>query len=493
MITKAIILNKLIDDNHYSIRIPYLEQAGDVDISRFTATVSITPGITESYKENDVVLVAFEDRQADKPVILGKLFTRDEESRGYIDTESLNVLKSANLPKDTKIDNYSLSSLKDVIQNLLDRETSSESLDLTIKTEGSGNAITKLNYNSKDSVLTASKDLTFLTSSETPEYLPLTGGTLKGTLNMSSNKITSLATPTNTNDATNKEYVDTNISSKQDKITEDSKLSVNLINGLSTVATTGSYNDLTNRPTIPTKISELSNDSDYVTKTESDNKYVTLLTDQTITGIKTFKAPINIVGTEQATTIYKTANGGQIIFGKEADNSGTMIGLDQVAGTRRLNFRTSTVAGAVVWEQPESNSTFYYDVDNVRFRQSSGIYFSKITSASFLGTNSEGKVQSVTPKTLTFTGAVNKTYNGTEAVSVNISTDTNTTYSIEEGTGNTVKLTGSDGSEKIRTINNVSNASYATSAEVLLRQVKMEMATLSHLLMQKVMILAMVY
>ena len=40
-------------------------------------------------------------------------------------------------------------------------------------------------------------------------YLPLTGGTLTGALNMGSNKITNLATPTATTDAANKSYVDT--------------------------------------------------------------------------------------------------------------------------------------------------------------------------------------------------------------------------------------------------------------------------------------------
>ena len=69
---------------------------------------------------------------------------------------------------------------------------------------------------------------------------------------------------------------------------------------------------------------------------------------ETINGIKTFNAPTNASGTEQATIKLKTANGGAIIFGKEGTNSGSMIRLDQVDGTCRLKFRSSSTAGAMV-------------------------------------------------------------------------------------------------------------------------------------------------
>lgn len=87
-------------------------------------------------------------------------------------------------------------------------------------------------------------------------------------------------------------------------------------------------------------------------------------TAQTITGIKTFNAPANVANTEQATTKFKTANGGSITFGKEGVNSGTMIRLDQTDGTCRLRFRSSTAPGAMVWEQPEANAALYIDLGN---------------------------------------------------------------------------------------------------------------------------------
>ena len=42
------------------------------------------------------------------------------------------------------------------------------------------------------------------------------------------------------------------------------------IDGLSTVATTGDYDDLTDKPTIPSKISDLTNDSDFIEKSSTN-------------------------------------------------------------------------------------------------------------------------------------------------------------------------------------------------------------------------------
>lgn len=181
---------------------------------------------------------------------------------------------------------------------------------------------------------------------------------------------------------------------KTDNATAQSPSSGEAIAGSGTinlhkVSKTGSYNDLLNKPTIPT----------------IPTNYVTTNTAQDISGKKTFLAPVSASG-EQATAIFKTANGGQIIFGKEGPNSGSMIALDQVAGTRRLNFRASSTPGAIVWSQPESGSSLFYDVDKVDFRQPASISFSsatnitlgKIKNAAALGTDANGKIVA---KTLT--------------------------------------------------------------------------------------------
>lgn len=144
-------------------------------------------------------------------------------------------------------------------------------------------------------------------------------------------------------------------------------------------------------------------------------KYVTVDTEQIITGLKTYNAPKNSSGVEQATVKFKTANGGQIIFGKEGPNSGSMIALDQVAGTRRLNFRASATPGAIVWSQPEANSGLYYDVTNVYFRECSAvtfdsastIRFNKFASATALGTDSAGNLKKASLSTVATSGSYN--------------------------------------------------------------------------------------
>lgn len=55
------------------------------------------------------------------------------------------------------------------------------------------------------------------------------------------------------------------VSGLQTEITSSNKLSVNLIDGISTVAKTGSYNDLSDKPTIPTDNNQLTNGAGYIT------------------------------------------------------------------------------------------------------------------------------------------------------------------------------------------------------------------------------------
>lgn len=136
-------------------------------------------------------------------------------------------------------------------------------------------------------------------------------------------------------------------------------------------------------------------------------------------------APTNVSGQEKVTAWFNTANGGRVGFGKEATNSGTGIFFDQVKGTRRLNFRASSTAGAMVWEQPEANSGLYFDVNNVFFRGANNVQFTKLQSAGYLYTDSSGYLKKGTmptslknPKALKFGS---KTYDGSTAQTITAS------------------------------------------------------------------------
>ena len=165
-----------------------------------------------------------------------------------------------------------------------------------------------------------------------------------------------------------------------------------------------------------------------------DGRGITINADETINGNITLSAkqgvisataPANVSGQEKVTAWFNTANGGRVGFGKEAANSGTGIFFDQVSGTRRLNFRASATAGAMVWEQPESGSCLYYDVGGIQFRGCSSLMFNQFKSAGYLYTDSSGYLKKGTmptslknPNALTFGS---KTYDGSSAQTITAS------------------------------------------------------------------------
>lgn len=93
-----------------------------------------------------------------------------------------------------------------------------------------------------------------------------------------------------------------------------------------------------------------------------------------------FSSPSDTSGSETSSVKLLTSNGGSITFGKEGPNSGTMIRLDQVDGTARLRFRASSAAGAMVWEQPEQGAQLYVDLG------ATGVDKHRITFPSSAGT-----------------------------------------------------------------------------------------------------------
>ena len=117
--------------------------------------------------------------------------------------------------------------------------------------------------------------------------------------------------------------------------------------------------------------------------------------DHTFTGNQTiFQSDDWTSGRETDVVKYRFKTGsnqyGAIYFGKEGSNSGAMIGLDQVEGTRRLNFRASSTAGAIVWSQPEANSQVFFDVNTVNFRTAGYVFNASGITPSSTNTRNTG-------------------------------------------------------------------------------------------------------
>lgn len=103
MLTKGIIKERVLNSNTYKVRIPYNEQAGFSTQDYYEAIVSHEPGIVDAYNVGDVVIIGFEDHQGDKPIIIGKLLLKENESRGAANVSAIDVSTSATLPQSTTI------------------------------------------------------------------------------------------------------------------------------------------------------------------------------------------------------------------------------------------------------------------------------------------------------------------------------------------------------------------------------------------------------
>ena len=117
MVTKAIILNRVINTNNYLVRIPFLDAAG-MPTERRLATLSSNPAIKEEYKIDDVVYVSFEEHKANKVVIIGKLYLGESEPRGHANLESLVVSNNVSLPDSTTVGGVKMSQLIAKVNNM---------------------------------------------------------------------------------------------------------------------------------------------------------------------------------------------------------------------------------------------------------------------------------------------------------------------------------------------------------------------------------------
>lgn len=107
MVTKGEIQSIDYQGNTCVVRLPYFESAGIKDNIQATATIGNQPGMYNGYKVGDVVYVAFEDGEANQPVIIGKLFLGSDKERndprGVVNAESSIISNNIELPITTKI------------------------------------------------------------------------------------------------------------------------------------------------------------------------------------------------------------------------------------------------------------------------------------------------------------------------------------------------------------------------------------------------------
>lgn len=108
MLTKGLVKSKTPDG--YYVRIPYLETASSGPVV-LRCSLSHEPALGEAIAAGDVVILGFEDHNADKPVVLGKLALPGEGHRGYADLVDLSVSGKAALPMDTTIGGVSAEAL----------------------------------------------------------------------------------------------------------------------------------------------------------------------------------------------------------------------------------------------------------------------------------------------------------------------------------------------------------------------------------------------
>jgi len=107
MVTKGIIKSIDFNGNTCTVRLPLFETAATAEPIVTTAIFSNTPGAYNGYKEEDVVLVAFEDNKVESPVIIGKLYLgaskEKADDRGSILCENLTATEEVSIPITTKL------------------------------------------------------------------------------------------------------------------------------------------------------------------------------------------------------------------------------------------------------------------------------------------------------------------------------------------------------------------------------------------------------
>ena len=94
MLTKGLVKSKSPDG--YYVRIPYLETASSGPVV-LRCSLSHEPALGEAIAVGDVVILGFEDHNADKPVVLGKLALRFRGDTALLGNDAVLLLQNSAL------------------------------------------------------------------------------------------------------------------------------------------------------------------------------------------------------------------------------------------------------------------------------------------------------------------------------------------------------------------------------------------------------------
>ena len=149
-----------------------------------------------------------------------------------------------------------------------------------------------------------------------------------------------------------KNYVDTELAKKQNKIDSSNKLPASSVSGLATVATSGSYNDLINTPTIPS-ISGLASET-YVTNAVSDHNTSAVAHNDIRTDISTINGKIPSAATSQ---------------NQLADKAFVNSTINSMAAFFRGTYADQLALLAVQWQTSDPEAQYYVSNNDYAYVQ----------------------------------------------------------------------------------------------------------------------------